>query len=513
MTLKKSFACLGALVMLGACAGPASAQFEHLIGRVPGDANTLVLVNGEKIFASPVAKKQDWAKNRQKMYEAGLSFLPPRAEAGLLAAHIDLQLMLPLWELSLFQVDRELKAEDIAAYTGGKMDSLVSTPVVATQTDAYVVPFSDQVVGMMMPADRQKVGRWIRDFAAVRKPELSPYMSEAYHFASEHGTPVIMALDLQDIVSYEQVRKALDESEIAKGEDAEKLDEIAQVIASLRGVMLGITLKDRIFGKIRVDFGVDAAPLAKLGKPILLRALAKHGASIDEMEGWEPKVDGKQFTMEGPLDYSGAMRIGTLLHRPTSVSGKQEESNQPRPQVSEETLVRETSQTYYKKINDLLRDLKIDSRTLKTYGNLALWMDKYATRIDQLPVVHVDEELLQYGTKTADTLRQASSSLRRGLAAGGQAARSVPTQINSYSFGDVYGYTYRQGLFGAGVVPYGYAGTVNVVDHRATENLRTSARSGVVNQAAADTRPILQELSRDSGEIRKKMSLKYGVEF
>lgn len=166
-----------------------------------------MLVNGEKIFASPVAKKQDWAKNRQKMYEAGLSFLPPRAEAGLLAAHIDLQLMLPLWELSLFQVDRELKAEDIAAYTGGKMDSLVSTPVVATQTDAYVVPFSDQVVGMMMPADRQKVGRWIRDFAAVRKPELSPYMSEAYHFASEHGTPVIMALDLQDIVSYEQVRK------------------------------------------------------------------------------------------------------------------------------------------------------------------------------------------------------------------------------------------------------------------------------------------------------------------
>ncbi|MFO0820756.1 MAG: hypothetical protein U1A77_22600 [Pirellulales bacterium] len=515
MTFHKLAAFCGALVFLAAGTSPAFAQFEHMIGRVPSDANALVLVNGEKVFSSPVAQKQGWEKNREKMYEAGLAFLPPRAKSGLMASHIDLQLMMPMWELSLFQMDRELDAPGIAQYTGGKLDKLVSTPVVLTQTDAYIVSFADMVVGLMMPADRQKVGRWIRDFSDdTHKPELSPYLAEAYSFAKDDGTPVIMAIDLMDILSYDDVRKAVGESEIAKGESEEQLDEIAKVIASLRGAMFGVTLKDRMYGKIRVDFTQDAAPLTKYGKAVLLRALAKHGASIDEMESWTPKVSGRQLTLEGPLDYSGALRISTLFHRPLSVSDKQMvETSKPNVPMSPETLVRETSKTYYSKVNDLLRDLKIDSRELKTYGNLALWMDKYATRIDQLPVVNVDPELLDYGTKTADTLRQASSSLRRGLAAGGQAARSVETQYNTYSYGQTYGYTYRAGLLGAGYVPYGYSGTVAIPNAVATENLRTKARSGVIDQSVADTRPLLQDLSRQSGEIRKKMSVKYGVEF
>jgi hypothetical protein len=176
-------------------------------------------------------------------------------------------------------------------------------------------------------------------------------------------------------------------------------------------------------------------------------------------------------------------------------------------------LVREASKTYYSKVIALLRDLKIDSRELKTWGNLALWMEKYANRIDQLPVVNVDPELLEYGSKTSETLRQASSTLRRGLASGGQAARNVPTQYKSYTYGDVYGYTYRWGLFGAGYIPYGYANTVTVVDNVETDRLRSKARSNTVNQAVSDARPLVEELSRLSGEIRKKMSTKYSVEF
>lgn len=494
--------------------GEAYGQFEHLAGRIPADANVAVFVNGESIFTSPIAQQQGWGKNRQKMYDAGLAFLPPRAQTGVLAAHLDLQLMLPLWELSLFQFDQEFKAVDIAGHTGGQLDKIISTPVVATGRDSYIVPFSDSVVGMMMPADRQKVGRWIRDYSSTRTPSLSPYLAEAYHFANEHKTPVVMAMDLQDVVSFEHVFKALSTSDLTKAMTIEQIEAASQVIGSLRGVMLGFTVRDRIYGKIRVDFAKNAAPLEKIGKTILLNALAKHGASIDEFEHWEPKVNGNQFTLEGPFDYSGALRISTLLHRPTTVAKSQiEETTTPTPPVPPETLAREASKSYYSKVASLLRDLKIDSRELKTWGNLALWMEKYANRIDQLPVVNVDPELVEYGSKTSDTLRQASSTLRRGLAAGGQAARNIPTQYQSYTYGDVYGYTYRWGLFGAGYVPYGYANTVTVVDNVATEKLRTKARSNTVNQAVSDARPLVEELSRTTGEIRKKMSTKFGVEF
>lgn len=515
--------CRMAVVGLGAVCGAllliaspeaARGQFEQLAGRIPADANVAVFVNGDAIFSSPIAKQQGWGKNRQKMYDAGIAFLPPRAHTGVLAAHLDLQLMLPLWELSLFQFDRELKAVDIAGHTGGQLDKIISTPVVSTGFDSYIVPFEDSVVGMMMPADRQKVGRWIRDYSSTRTPALSPYLAEAYHFASEHKTPVVMAMDLQDVVSFEHVFKALSASEISKGLEVKQIEEAAQVIGSLRGVMLGFTVRDRIYGKIRVDFAKSAAPLEKIGKPILLAALAKHGASIDEFEQWEPKVSGNQFTLEGPFDYSGALRISTLLHRPATVAKSQvEETTTPTPPLPPETLAREASKTYFSKVAGLLRDLKVDSRELKTWGNLALWMEKYANRIDQLPVVNVDPDLVDYGSKTSETLRQASSTLRRGLAAGGQAARNVPTQYQSYTYGDVYGYTYRWGLFGAGYVPYGYANTVTVVDNVATEKLRTKARSNTVNQAASDARPLVEELSRTTGEIRKKMSTKFGVEF
>jgi hypothetical protein len=52
-----------------------------------------------------------------------------------------------------------------------------------------------------------------------------------------------------------------------------------------------------------------------------------------------------------------------------------------------------------------------------------------------------------------------------------------------------------------------------VVDNVETDRLRSKARSNTVNQAVSDARPLVEELSRLSGEIRKKMSTKYSVEF
>ncbi|MFO0902149.1 MAG: hypothetical protein U0939_04065 [Pirellulales bacterium] len=500
-----------ALAVLGG--STASAQFEQLIGRVPKDANALVLVNGGKIFASPAAEKGRWAADREKMYEAGLAFLPPKAEAGLMAAKIDLQLMIPNWELSLFQLDHKATAEDIATFTGGKLDKLVSTPVVATPTDAYIVPLPQNVVGLMIPADRQVTGRWIRDYSSEQPLELSPYLQEAYSFAKDNGTPVIMALDLLDIVAPDHIRDAIVKSEIMKGESDEAIDAAAKTIASVRGVMFGITLKDKMFGKVRVDFGEDAAPLAKHGKQLLLRALARHGAEIDEFANWEAKVSGRQLELEGFLDRSGAMRISMLFHRPVAVSRSQIATSAPRPMKTKEQLVLESSQTYYKKVNDLLRDLKVDSRELTTLGNAALWMDKYANRIDQLPVLNVDEELVQFGSMAANTLRNASGSLRQGLVSAGQASRAVERQYDSYQYGETWGYSMRFGLMGGGMMPWGYSGTAYVPNDYATENLRVRVKTGVTQQTAGNTRVMLQDLGRQSGEIRKKMTMKYGAEF
>lgn len=492
---------------------PVQAQFEEMINRVPRDANAMVLVNGDKVFSSPIAKRENWQANRRKMFEAGLAFLPPNAESGLLASHLDFEFMLPTWEVALFHSHQAVTAEAIQKKIGGKLEKILDQPAVDAPGDAYIVVLGPQLVSLFTPQNRQVVTRWVRDYQNAKTATVSPYLQEAYAFAQERGTPVIMALDLEGTVSPETVKKAIVRSQTAADDKSLDIDAMSNVIGGLRGVMLGITFNERPYGKIRVDFNDSAAPLAKYGKAFLLHALGNHGAAIDDFQNWEAKIDGKMLTLEGPLSSSGMMRLSTLFQQPMSIArGKSEGDTPPMPQ-DKESLTREASLTYFKGVTTLIRDLDADARDLKTMGQYALWMDRYATRIDSLPVVNVDEDLVKFGSDAANTLRNASGTVRSGLAQGSIAAANTPTQYNSFSYGETYGYAYRGGLLGGGMVPYGYYGSVDVIDQRATMALQSQNRKLAENQGTRDARKILLDLNAATGQMRQQMSRKYGVEF
>ena len=48
------------------------AQFTDLINRVPDRANTLIAINLEKSLTSPLAKKENWAADRQQAWQSGM---------------------------------------------------------------------------------------------------------------------------------------------------------------------------------------------------------------------------------------------------------------------------------------------------------------------------------------------------------------------------------------------------------------------------------------------------------
>ena len=155
-------------------------------------------------------------------------------------------------------------------------------------------------------------------------------------------------------------------------------------------------------------------------------------------------------------------RISTLFDRPPSLKPREltaEESAQ-----SKEQLVAQASQKYFKRVNELLDDLKEtkDRSDNYTWGQIGVWMDKYAKKIDQLSVLNVDQELVEYGAHVSDLLRSAYGAIR--TVAARSRVRQVNTQMqyNYYSYGTTYGYTYRDGDYGAGYVPYGNYGTVAV---------------------------------------------------
>ena len=81
---------LGALVVR-----PVWSQFDEMIKHVPGQANSLFLVNVEKVFASAIAKSGGWQEQRGKRFESGLTCIPPKATHVVIASHLDLEVMRP----------------------------------------------------------------------------------------------------------------------------------------------------------------------------------------------------------------------------------------------------------------------------------------------------------------------------------------------------------------------------------------------------------------------------------
>jgi hypothetical protein len=357
----------------------ARSQFDNLARQVPSSVNAIALVNVEKLMTSPQAIKERWSEHRDTAFSSGVSFLPPDAKQAVLAMQVDLQLWLPLWEAAILELDHEPDADQAVQTTGGSSDVIGGRQVVALPGDAYLIKFGKSTAAFMSPANRQTVARWMREIDARKAVGLTPYLSEAYSFANSLGTPVILALDLEDAIPADEIRAQLQDSKDFLAEHKLNIDGVSKLLAGIRGVTLGITFDEKPFGKIKVDFRDEVVWSPEVGKAALLRALANHGAMIDEFESWKPAVKGKQITLEGYLTSSGMRRISSLFDRPPSLK------IQPSPEQtskSNEQVTAQASQAYFKKITDLLDDLKDEQKENPRYtmGQVGVWMDKSRTR-------------------------------------------------------------------------------------------------------------------------------------
>ena len=68
------FACL-ALVQ----ARPTAAQLNDLVRRVPDRPNTVIVLDVEKVYSSPMSEKEQWRGKMLKAFESGMIMVPPKA--------------------------------------------------------------------------------------------------------------------------------------------------------------------------------------------------------------------------------------------------------------------------------------------------------------------------------------------------------------------------------------------------------------------------------------------------
>jgi hypothetical protein len=239
--------------------------------------------------------------------------------------------------------------------------------------------------------------------------------------------------------------------------------------------------------------------LKNIAKPILLEILSNQSAMIDEFEDWQAVVEPKRVRVGGRLYASGLRRILSILDAPASLQQVSPSAGDDDPEMA----ARLASQQSFQSVTGLIEDLR-EKPGKKTAGQVGIWWARYADKIDKLPMLNVDQEMLDYRSYVSSSLRQGSGSLRNVGGRSRVRQQNAPAQYRSVT---------RWGSTGFYAGSRGWYGTASVESPRLEAQNRSRIREEERVRGAYSARQIMTDLDNATGEIRRRMTEKYKAEF
>jgi hypothetical protein len=228
-----------------------------------------------------------------------------------------------------------------------------------------------------------------------------------------------------------------------------------------------------------------------------MEILGDMGARIDDIESWKVATEPQRFVFSGPLSKDGMKRVFSLIDSPTAALIATDKSR-PAGSPSQSSAAVPATQKYFKTITSVRDDLRNKSKDAKTFGQYAMWLDNDARRIDRLPILDVDPEMLGYGRYLAVRMRDASMALKGiGIQSGVRTAQIYQTVSTDYN---AYG-------------GYGGGGYSYYTEWRDVDSERRAARAEERGKGAMSAREIAQEVENETAKIRQAMTAKYKVNF
>jgi hypothetical protein len=489
----------------------AADEFQDLVNQIPRSANAVVLLNMEKAKNSPLGIKENWKSKIEKAFEAGLFRVPPQATRFVLASEIDFEFKEPLWEVAIIDVNENFSMEKIAEKRQGTTDTIENLPAIALPNDTYLVQLGPKTLGAMAPANRQTVVRWIRE---IRKPSpqpLSPYLQKAAVFSDKTGSEIIMAIDLDGMMSFKRVGKYLKSKQKELDEWGANLIDVTNLLSEIQGMRIGVRIGDPSSAMVAVDLRGDATPIKSFAKPLFLQILSDLGASSDNLNSWTAQAKKNEISLAGKLDRSGLRRLLSVVDAPAidddAVANSSEVSPGELPAVQAKA-----AREHFRAVTEMFDDLKDDMKSSRNLASTQLWFDKYAKRIERLPVLNVDPELLDYSAFVASQLRKASlASKTMGIQSGVRQAQITTADVAPYAVGTSrWG---RYGYYGGYGGARGYAVYDRGAEMKAVESERRVVRAEEKAVAATDIQQLRQDIIAATTDMRRKMTQKYKVEF
>jgi hypothetical protein len=487
------YRCLLSALMVLAATGMASANQMELLRRVPDSANTLIMIEVERMLMSPIAMKEKWRDNANNSQGEPLHF-PINAERYMLASKVDyVSTFDDVWDAALIETTSDISLPYLSKMEGGYLDTVEGQQVAFSPRNAFLVAFKPRILGLSFPANKQDLGRWLRKVNRRDEPQVSEYLQNAVMVA--HGKDhIVAAFDLGDLFTSRQVREILQRAESLAGKEVD-LNALTKLVTSLKGVTFTVQATDRLSGTMRVDFGESPSQFKEIAKAVMFEALEANGMMLDdEIKNWALAVEAKALTLRGRLSRKGLRMLTNLIPFPAETLAISP-STKPGQTGSESAGSASTadsqatvSKKYFQHISLLVDTLRADIKSAGSPKLARRMVDKAALEIDRLPILNVDEDLIGYGAGVSDTFRNMRN-------------------MSKYASLDA---NYRQAS-AAGNQGYGYGGFYGGGTNLSlSTSVMRKQESAVL---ASNEIAVFTMLEQKTAEIRKKMTLKYKVEF
>lgn len=475
---------------------------NELLLRVPSSANAVAVVDVEGLFKSKLGAKEGWSRRYVTDYASGLAPFPPSVQKAVLAAKIDSDTISADWELGIVRLKAPFAMKKLAEKENAPLEKLEGHSLIATERRTSFVELRAQTVAVTNHQNRQDVARWLRGTRDLAHPAISDYLLEA---VTDPKGQYHLALDLQDVMQFEDAKIRLQNSPALKGETVD-IDALANLAVGLRGLRVSIDVGETIEGTLRIDLSDEIAQYARVLPRIALAALQKNGVLIEELANAKVNVDEKSFTFSATLSEASFRRIISLIQ--PSVGHLEDGSHVGEPSAA--SIQQVSTIRFFNAVRRQLDDLEKQARKAKDYRSSAHWFETAAKNISQLPSRDVDPDLLNYSASVATKLRAIARSLR-----------GVPLDVKALEFAkkqEVYVYPQNYynsgGWWGGSGVSYGagYAFAQTRYEYHNNFAEVEARQAKVIAEAEKERQQVWDLLQGETASMRSQLSKKFDTD-
>ncbi len=446
------------------------AKLEKLLQRSPSPANAIAYMHITTL--------------KKLLADANLPLtIADGVEDVWLVSELNTSSLVPEWEAGYATVTKALDAEKLAAAMDGYVDNIDDQPVVWTPKQSYLVPLSDNRIGFLRPARRSLVASWIN---SKENNPIPAYLTQQAK-QPEAYLSLMLAIDLEDAFSPTRLQTLLGSFKSLGDQDPQ---ELARLLSSVQGLSIIVGRRSLSECILSVQFAQSPAAFVPHATAVLNEILNNNGTAAPEVASWKTRVEGNSLIFQGPISANSLDGVLNIFSLQSYASQVVREASQPAETAQAtagqgatgqggDSRTLAATQAYFTSVKGLVK--RVRDYEAKTTGYRAKWDQQQARRIDELPTLQVDPQMLDYGVNVASILRGNGVAIQTG---------SVNATGGVHGVGQASGYGYYGGYYGDS---YGV-------------NRQALAEVGSYNEAMAT-------IDKLTGEVRRAMTDKFQVQF